>query len=1345
MNQRWRSAWVRIFWVSGLAVGVMVAASAADWPTWRADVARSGVSAETLPAALELLWEWELPAVESAFPFESRLQFDTCYEVVSAGGRVVFGSSADGSVRCLDAATGAELWRFFTGGPVRAAPVLWEGRVIVGSDDGWLYCLKLADGTPAWTRRLAPEARPDLRHLGSNRLISPWPIRGGPVLADGVVYAGSGVWPTLGVFIWALEAATGKVLWCNDRVNWIADVRIDHNMTRDMGLTPCGYLAVSGDRLVVPNGRSHPAGLQRADGQLIYYVQGYRNGHCRVALSGLYGFVGKTGVISLQDFRELASRWAEAGQKGPEGYDGARIDFFEGPFLDYKSLPACDAFSVFDGARVYGLLNGVFSAYDLARAALSEQTVEKPTGAQHPYRWDVPVAWRQSTPLAGQAGRTLIKAGSRLYGCAGTTLMALDLVEPGARPGPISWQVDLGQPAESLAAAEGRLFVSTRQGRVVCYGAATAGSPRRWSEPAPGLPAAASWRGEALRLAQVADVSAGWAVLRSGGAEAVLGLLQGTSLSALAVVADAATADGLRRQLSGYGLLGPRATVIAASAILPPYLASLTLVAEADLPPDLASLWSTVHPYGGVVAISTADPGPVAERLRRAALPQATVSPGERLVLLRREGPLPGSAAWTHESADAARTYSSRDQLVQSPLGVLWYGEGPGYGFFKIHDYGLGHKPEVANGRVIALQQSTGTLFAYDAYTGRGFWQVKVAERPNPSPWLLDGSYEWSWTADGGPTPRYACEGESVYVAYEGACRVLDAASGKETARWDFADLGRAGAKPAVKGISVSPEQVVILAGYSAEQAIEQGLWDGELLLGFDRRTGQRLWVRQAVERFNSKAVAILNGSVYCVDSISPLDTDRWRRRGATLTEAESVVYALEAKSGVELWKKSCRYPYKVYGGSAWTAIMARDDWIAAAPEAGLILCGREGQVRALRPADGEELWKRDGGGLQPLIVGRERFLAQDGQAYSLKDGAALSQAALFARGGCNYGVGGEYLAFVRDYSAMWVDLGSGQRHYARNLRAGCSASLVAADGLLNAPNFSPGCMCNYPIQTCTAWVHMPGIESWAGAEAVKMTVPRGDNGVPKVSAAAGAKLREYASPHLLASLERAQSARLGEWRFDVGKALEEVVADSSPKSVPTRVVGSVALAPGVAGQCLVLVGQGRLSATLPADSRPRSAVSLCAWIRPEARLPYGPGMAGIVECAQIYRLCLVNAEAPYSAHFGVQLANGVWVSANTEKKIPAGQWTHLAGTFDGETGEVRIFLNGVEVARGTGTPGVFLREPQGPVQIGVRDTGSFFSGALDEVRVYQGTLSAAVVRTLANAATPPPAPAPPP
>ncbi|NTU75224.1 MAG: hypothetical protein HGA86_03805, partial [Anaerolineaceae bacterium] len=42
-------------------------------------------------------------------------------------------------------------------------------------------------------------------------------------------------------------------------------------------------------------------------------------------------------------------------------------------------------------------------------------------------------------------------------------------------------------------------------------------------------------------------------------------------------------------------------------------------------------------------------------------------------------------------------------------------------------------------------------------------------------------------------------------------------------------------------GISVTDDHVVILAGYTAEQAIEQGLWDGELLLGFDRHTGRRL------------------------------------------------------------------------------------------------------------------------------------------------------------------------------------------------------------------------------------------------------------------------------------------------------------------------------------------------------------------------------------------------------------------------------------------------------------------------------------------------------------------------
>ena len=57
------------------------------------------------------------------------------------------------SVTALDTATGGERWRFFAGGPVRFAPVAWEGRVYFVSDDGHLYCLDADDGSLRWKFR----------------------------------------------------------------------------------------------------------------------------------------------------------------------------------------------------------------------------------------------------------------------------------------------------------------------------------------------------------------------------------------------------------------------------------------------------------------------------------------------------------------------------------------------------------------------------------------------------------------------------------------------------------------------------------------------------------------------------------------------------------------------------------------------------------------------------------------------------------------------------------------------------------------------------------------------------------------------------------------------------------------------------------------------------------------------------------------------------------------------------------------------------------------------------------------------------------------------------------------
>mgnify|MGYP006289761027 CR=1 FL=1 len=91
---------------------------------------------------------------------------------------------------------------------------------------------------------------------------------------------------------------------------------------------------------------------------------------------------------------------------------------------------------------------------------------------------------------------------------------------------------------------------------------------------------------------------------------------------------------------------------------------------------------------------------------------------------------------------------------------------------------------------------------------------------------------------------------------------------------------------------------------------------------------------------------------------------------------------------------------------------------------------------------------------------------------------------------------------------------------------------------------------------------------------------------------------------------------------------------------------------------------------------------------------------------------------------------------------IATGQWVHLAGTWDGSAGDLKLFVDGVEVtttAVEQGTTGNFfpttLTNPlndasnDGPAAIGAIDRGGdsfgqFFDGSIDEVRISDEALS---------------------
>lgn len=121
---------------AALAVGT---AFAADWPMWRGNAARTGISSEPLPENLRLQWMRQYPPLKPAYwqPRQERVQFDLGYEPVALGEMLLVASSRNDSVTALDAATGAEKWRFYADGPVRLAPAAWDGKVYFGSDDGF--------------------------------------------------------------------------------------------------------------------------------------------------------------------------------------------------------------------------------------------------------------------------------------------------------------------------------------------------------------------------------------------------------------------------------------------------------------------------------------------------------------------------------------------------------------------------------------------------------------------------------------------------------------------------------------------------------------------------------------------------------------------------------------------------------------------------------------------------------------------------------------------------------------------------------------------------------------------------------------------------------------------------------------------------------------------------------------------------------------------------------------------------------------------------------------------------------------------------------------------------------
>ena len=168
-----------------------------DWPAYRHDSERSGYSDQPLADDLGKAWELKLGGKLSAMTI--------------AGGRAYVSQIDTHTLHALDAATGKPLWHFIAGARIDSPPTLWQGRVVFGGMDGWVYCLRATDGALIWRFQAAANSR---QNGAFEEIESVWPVHGSVLVEDGVanLVAGRSCFLDGGLRFIRLDIATGKKL-----------------------------------------------------------------------------------------------------------------------------------------------------------------------------------------------------------------------------------------------------------------------------------------------------------------------------------------------------------------------------------------------------------------------------------------------------------------------------------------------------------------------------------------------------------------------------------------------------------------------------------------------------------------------------------------------------------------------------------------------------------------------------------------------------------------------------------------------------------------------------------------------------------------------------------------------------------------------------------------------------------------------------------------------------------------------------------------------------------------------------------------------------------------------------
>ena len=485
----------------GLADGS--AAGPGDWPTYRHDEGRSGATPMALSPVLNQVWQTGLGG---------RLSAPT-----SAAGKLFVASVDAHSVHALDARTGRRAWTYTAGGRVDSPPTYYRGLILFGSADGYVYALGAEDGTLAWRFRGAPV---DERMMAWEQLESAWPVHGSVLVHDGVLYctAGRNMYLEGGIHFLRLDPVTGRLLGetVMDDIDPVSgeDMQLTYlkkTQGNNMPVALSDVLSCDGRHIWMRSqkidfeGQRHEIALENVEAQTpedfhlfcqvgllddSYFFRSYWNYGRRV--TGGYG------------------GWFKAGRLIPAGrilcFDGARVYGFgrkpefmvNASVLEYQ-LFAADKAVTEEAINHIGKANKEINARSEKKNANASDwklrhffPTEDLTAARFTWTLDQPAVIARAMAVAGEtlfvAGppdfiderqafyhpddpdvqARLARQAEALTGQHGGQIWAMS-----ATSGAVlrRYALDTIPTFDGMAAAQGRLFITTVDGRILCLSA----------------------------------------------------------------------------------------------------------------------------------------------------------------------------------------------------------------------------------------------------------------------------------------------------------------------------------------------------------------------------------------------------------------------------------------------------------------------------------------------------------------------------------------------------------------------------------------------------------------------------------------------------------------------------------------------------------------------------------------------------------------------------------------------------------------------------------------------------------------------------------------------------------